>query len=64
MENIQERSTRLDGMKVLMFEDMPLNMEIAKFMLDNKGIEVTTAEIDRLPLLFLIIRWRMLLMLC
>lgn len=64
MENIQERSTRLDGMKVLMFEDMPLNMEIAKFMLDNKGIEVTTAEMDRLPLLFLIIRWRMLLMLC
>ena len=49
MENIQERSTRLDGMKVLMFEDMPLNMEIAKFMLDNKGIEVTTAEMDRLP---------------
>lgn len=31
-------------MKVLLVEDTPLNMEIAKFMLEDEGIEVVTAE--------------------
>ena len=31
-------------MKVLLVEDTPLNMEIAKFMLEDEGIEVMTAE--------------------
>lgn len=44
MENIQERNTYLDGMKVLLVEDTPLNMEIAKFLLEDEGIEVITAE--------------------
>lgn len=43
-ENIQELTIRLDGMKVLLVEDTPLNMEIAKFMLEDEGIEVMTAE--------------------
>lgn len=44
MESIQERNAHLDGMKVLLVEDTPLNMEIAKFMLEDEGIEVMTAE--------------------
>ena len=40
----QESENCLVGMKVLLVEDTPLNMEIAKFMLEEKGIEVTTAE--------------------
>lgn len=43
-ENIQESTVCLDGMKVLLVEDTPLNMEIAKFMLEDEGIEVMTAE--------------------
>lgn len=43
-ESIKERNARLDGMKILLVEDTPLNMEIAKFMLEDEGIEVMTAE--------------------
>ncbi len=44
MKGAQEPAARLDGMKVLLVEDSPLNMEIAKFILEDEGIEVTTAE--------------------
>lgn len=43
-ENTQKSTVCLDGMRVLLVEDTPLNMEIAKFMLEEEGIEVTTAE--------------------
>lgn len=43
-ENTQKPTVCLEGMKVLLVEDTPLNMEIAKFMLEEEGIEVTTAE--------------------
>lgn len=44
MESMQETVVCLDGMKVLLVEDTPLNMEIAKYMLEDQGIKVTTAE--------------------
>ena len=44
MKSIQEQNAHLDGMRVLLVEDTPLNMEIAKFMLEDEGIEVMTAE--------------------
>ena len=42
-KNIPKQCARLDGMKVLLVEDSPLNMEIAKFMLEDEGIDVMTA---------------------
>lgn len=42
---IMERSKPiLNGMKVLLAEDNELNMEIAKVLLEDEGIHVTTAE--------------------
>lgn len=42
---ISEKSkAKLNGMKVLLVEDVELNMEIAKIMLESSGIKVTTAE--------------------
>lgn len=43
-EKIQESDVNLNGMKILLVEDNELNMEIAKTMLEEEGIEVTTAE--------------------
>lgn len=40
----QKAEVSLDGMKVLLVEDNELNMEIAKIMLEDEGIAVTTAE--------------------
>lgn len=34
----------LDGIRILLVEDNDLNMEIAQFMLENHGMEVTTAQ--------------------
>lgn len=34
----------MDGIKVLLVEDNDLNMEIAKFLLENAGMNVTTAN--------------------
>ena len=44
VEIIQEPEISLDGMKVLLVEDIETNMEIAKIMLEDAGIDVTTAE--------------------
>lgn len=44
IESTQEAAVRLNGMKILLVEDNALNMEIAKIMLEEEGIEVTTAE--------------------
>lgn len=43
-EKMQESEISLNGMKILLVEDNELNMEIAKTMLEEEGIEVTTAE--------------------
>lgn len=43
-ENKQKPTVCLEGMRILLVEDTPLNMEIAKFMLEEEGIKVTTAE--------------------
>lgn len=43
-EEIQESDVSLNGMKILLVEDNELNMDIAKTMLEEEGIEVTTAE--------------------
>lgn len=43
-EKIQDFEVSLKGMKILLAEDNELNMEIAKTMLEEEGIEVTTAE--------------------
>lgn len=39
-----KQHANLNGMSVLLVEDNELNMEIAKYMLEEKGIDVTTAE--------------------
>lgn len=44
MEITQEPEVSLDGMKVLLVEDIEINMEIAQIMLEDVGIYVTTAE--------------------
>lgn len=43
-EITQESEVNLNGMKVLLVEDNGLNMEIAKTILEDEGIDVTTAE--------------------
>lgn len=43
-EPTQEPEVSLDGMKVLLVEDNELNMEIAKIMLEEEGIDVSSAE--------------------
>lgn len=43
-KSIQESKVHLGGMKILLVEDTPLNMEVAKFMLEDEGMEVITAE--------------------
>lgn len=40
----QETESGLNGTKVLLVEDIELNMEIAKIMLEEEGVNVTTAE--------------------
>ena len=44
VETTQEPEVTLDGMKVLLVEDIETNIEIAKIMLEDAGIEVITAE--------------------
>lgn len=44
METGKESEVCLDGMKLLLVEDVEMNMEIAKIMLEDAGIEVITAE--------------------
>lgn len=44
VEITQEPEVSLDGMKVLLVEDIEMNMEIAQIMLEDVGIDVTTAE--------------------
>lgn len=44
VEATQEPEVSLDGMKVLLVEDIEMNMEIAKIMLEDVGIDVTTAN--------------------
>ena len=44
MEMVKEPEVSLDGMKLLLVEDVEMNMEIAKIMLEDAGIEVITAE--------------------
>ena len=39
----RKRSVRGRGVRVLLAEDNDLNMEIARFMLENAGMEVTGA---------------------
>ena len=46
LENV-DFSKNLSGLKVLLVEDNELNMEIAKFILENVGIEVTMAKDGR-----------------
>ena len=46
LENV-DFSKSLSGLKVLLVEDNELNMEIAKFLLENVGIEVTMAKDGR-----------------
>lgn len=43
LENV-DFSKSLSGLKVLLVEDNELNMEIAKFILENAGLEVTSAK--------------------
>ena len=43
MSEDEEETGTLSGIKVLLTEDNELNMEIAKFILEEAGIEVTTA---------------------
>lgn len=43
-ETQQKSNASLYGMKVLLVEDNEINMEIAKTILEDEGIEVTTAE--------------------
>lgn len=42
--NVQKTDISLYGMNVLLVEDNELNMEIAKTLLEDEGIHVTTAE--------------------
>ena len=39
----QEDDVSIEGMRILLAEDNELNMEIAEFMLQNEGAEVTKA---------------------
>jgi CheY-like chemotaxis protein len=39
-----EEEVPLDGMKILLVEDNELNMEIAQELLEDEGMDVTTAE--------------------
>ena len=43
-EIVQKSNASLNGMKVLLAEDNEINMEIAKTILEDEGIDVTTAE--------------------
>lgn len=43
-ENIEEAVLDIKGVKVLLVEDNEMNMEIAKFVLEDKGAVVTCAE--------------------
>ena len=43
-ENIEEAVLDIKGVKVLLVEDNEMNMEIAKFVLEDKGAAVTCAE--------------------
>lgn len=43
-EAVPKPEVSLNGMKVLLVEDNELNMEIAKTILEDEGIDVTTAE--------------------
>lgn len=44
VKTVQKSKTSLHGMKVLLVEDNELNTEIAKAILEDEGIHVTTAE--------------------
>lgn len=44
VETTEEPEVGLDGMKILLVEDIEMNMEIAKIMLEDAGIDVSIAE--------------------
>lgn len=46
-KQIEEKTVDLNGMKVLLVEDIEINMEIAKILLEDSGCEVVTAENGR-----------------